>query len=180
MSLFSLANRSAAAVNRPAAPARPHGDEDFEAREVPAPTPPPAATTAIDRLVEFLPMETVTIFWLAVPAAALLASEAADGKSVNHPTGYDWAVYLVSVTLTPVLLLLKFLSEAKRGADGKLPRRADWPWWKMGAATAAFALWALAVPGNPFMTTPGQLMLMWAVAAVVTVVLGFVDKIFFP
>jgi hypothetical protein len=174
MSLISLANRSAAAV-------RVRQGDDFEDMEVPAPgTPPPAAANAIDRLVEFIPVETVTIFWLAVPAAALLARESAtDQHPVAHPTAYDLGVYFALIALTPVLLLLKFLSQSPRDDAGKLPGRADWPWWYMGVATVAFALWALAVPGNPFLTTPGRLMIMWSIAAAVTMILGYLDKIFF-
>lgn len=177
MSLFSLANRTAAAM-------RPPRDDNYESMDVPAPrgqTPPPAATAALDRLVEFIPVETIAIFWLAVPAVALLAKEAdPNGPAVAHPNGYDWSVYFVVMALTPVLLLLKFLSQAPRGAGGRLPPAAAWPWWPMAAAAASFAVWALAVPGNPFLTTPGQLMLMWAVAAAVTAVLGYVDKIVAP
>lgn len=176
MSLFSLANRSAAA--------HASGGDNFESLDVPTRgAPPPAAANAIERLVEFIPIETITIFWLAVPAVALVASEAAAPETaVAHPNLYDWCVYFALLVLTPALLLLKFLSQAPRGENGKpqLPPRADWPWWKMAASALAFALWALAVPGNPFLTTPGQLMLMWAVAAAATAVLGYVDKIVSP
>jgi hypothetical protein len=122
-------------------------------------------------------VESITIFWLAVPAVNLLAQRRAgpDG-TVTHPNGYDWLVYASLLVLTPGLLLLKFWSEAPRNREGRLPRLGEWPIWKAVAATVSFALWALAVPGNPFMTTTDLLMIMWVVAAVVSVILGYVDK----
>jgi hypothetical protein len=190
MSLFSLANRSAADLQ-----ARREGE--FESAEVHAggemparQEPPPDAAQALGRLLEFLPMETVAAFWLAVPAAALLAGEAevakigmagmaASSSALTHPNEYDWAFFFILLVLTPILLLLQFLSRAPRDAKHRLPRPAEWPWWRMLASGFAFSLWGMAVPGNPFLTTPGQLMTAWAVAVLSTGILGYLDKIFF-
>jgi hypothetical protein len=53
------------------------------------------------------------------------------------------------ICLTPVLMLLLFLRQlALAGKDWNISA-AQWPWWRIIASTVAFAVWALAVPGNP-------------------------------
>ncbi|HZZ82605.1 MAG TPA: hypothetical protein VFE62_29170 [Gemmataceae bacterium] len=186
MSLITLANRSAGEFKGP-----PTGD--FEPAGLPKPSEPAngAAAEALNRLVEYLPIETVAVFWLAVPAAALLAGEAEIAKvqavgvavgptAVDHPSVYDWIVFFSVLAATPILLLLQFLSQVQRDVNGKLPGWRNWPWWRMLASTLAFGLWAMAVPGNPFLTSPGRLMAVWAIAAVGTAILGYLDKILRP
>ena len=45
-----------------------------------------------------------------------------------------------------------YVRGSKAAAAGELlPGPKQWPWWKMCAATIAFFVWALAVPGNPYL-----------------------------
>jgi hypothetical protein len=99
-------------------------------------------TTALNALVGYIPTEIVTLYVAALSARTAL--QATFGV-------VDAAVILwFFVGLTPVLLLLIYLSKvAASGAN--LPGPAKWPWWKMAAATIAFFVWALAVPGNPYL-----------------------------
>ena len=174
MSLFSLAGRVAASQIPPAA-----GGVRGTATD-----PPPPVANALERLVGFIPTETVVLFWLAVPGAdsltAFLAKKA--GKPIPDPaitTDIDCWVFWILVALTPILLLLAYLSRL-RSARQPWPLAKSWPWWKAAAATIAFPVWAMAVPGNPFVTDPGLLMAVWVVAALVSMVLGLLDPIIAP
>jgi quinol-cytochrome oxidoreductase complex cytochrome b subunit len=134
------------------------------------------------KLVEFIPTETIILFWLAIPASKSLATWLAEqSKAVppSPPTNIDWWVFGGLVALTPVLFLLSFLN---RMAVAKLPRPTwrAWPWWKAVAATVAFTCWAFAVPGNPFVTAPALLMCIWFGATLVSTLLGLIDPIIDP
>jgi hypothetical protein len=68
-----------------------------------------------------------------------------------------WAFFLV----TPGLFV--FVYASKRATDGlqALPSPKEWPWWELFACTLAYAVWGLAVPGNPYVDSA----LVGAVAA---------------
>jgi hypothetical protein len=184
MSLFALAERAAQApafLGRPADPAvrvtegaaraAPAGP----AADTAAAQPPAAVGTALKRLVDFIPTETITLFWLAVPASRSLATLLpADAQS--PPTWIDWTMFGVLVCLTPMLLVLVYLSNLA-SQNKPRPEIKSWPWWKALAATIAFTCWAPAVPGNPFLTNPAVLMAVWVGATVVSMVLGLLDPI---
>ena len=149
MGLFSLADQVVQDDARKAAQA---AGLTSGAANQPTPSEPPAAVgLALKRLVDFIPTETVTLFWLAIPAAQSLATYlAADGKTPPGPTWIDWAMFLLLLGLTPVLLLLTYLS-GLASKDLPRPKVGEWPWWKALASTIAFTVWAFAVPGNPYM-----------------------------
>src|SRR4051812_23133960 len=103
MSLFALAER--------AVPSPPRRSADVQ-DDAPAPQPPAGVTAALKRLVDFIPAETLVLFWLAVPAVDSiqkwwLANKNADEKLLWLPC----AMYVTLLLLTPVLLLLAYLSE---------------------------------------------------------------------
>ncbi len=99
-------------------------------------------TNALNALVGYIPTEVVTLYVAALSAEAALHSTF---------TVIDAATILwFFVALTPLLLLLIYLSKVAATGD-KLPGPREWPWWKMCAATIAFFVWALAVPGNPYL-----------------------------
>jgi hypothetical protein len=96
-------------------------------------------------LVGYIPTEIVTLY-----VAALSAQTALHTAAINAVT-----ILWFFVGLTPVLLLLIYLSKVA-ASGGPLPGPRLWPWWKMAAATIAFFVWALAVPGNPYLREPAS------------------------
>src|SRR5262245_4624862 len=138
--------------------------------------PPPApAESALKRLVDFIPTETIALFWLAVPAAAAL-TEHWSGEKPARAAPLDWWVYGGLLAFTPFLLVLSYLSGIAARNQPRPPAH-DWPWWKAVAATIAFAVWAFAVPGNPFIREAPFLMAVWVAATVVSIVLALLDPI---
>jgi hypothetical protein len=134
MGLFSLADRAvqvqadvrARAATLAAPEAAPIPNDKAHGGQKPAEQASPAAISdALKRLVELIPTETIALFWLAVPASQSLA-EWLDGPKHAERTPIDWAMYAVLLVLTPVLLLLVYLSGL---ASKKLPRPPlrQWP-----------------------------------------------------
>lgn len=112
-----------------------------------------AVTASLESLVKYIPTEAVTLYVATLSAAHLLGS---------IMPGFDtrmiyWAFFLV----TPGLFL--FVYASKRASDGMkpLPSPKEWPWWELFACTVAYAVWGLAVPGNPYVDSA----LVGAVAA---------------
>jgi hypothetical protein len=167
MSLIGLADQEVRRTRRPRGGLEGMGPE--------APEPPAAAQSALKQLIDFIPTETIALFWLAVPAAAAL-TEYQSGKKPSGATALDWWVYFGLLAFTPVLLVLSYLSGLAAAGAARPPAR-DWPWWKAVAATVAFAAWAFAVPGNPFLRDAPLLMAAWVVATVVSTLLVLLDPI---
>ena len=99
-------------------------------------------TNALTALVGYIPTEVITLYVAALSAQAALHA----AFNVIDAATILWFF----VALTPVLLLLIYLSKVAATGDA-LPGPKQWPWWKMCAATIAFFVWALAVPGNPYL-----------------------------
>jgi hypothetical protein len=99
-------------------------------------------TNALNALVGYIPTEVITLYVTALSADAALHS--------TFPLINAATILWFFVGLTPILLLLIYLSKVAATGD-KLPGPRLWPWWKMVAATIAFFVWALAVPGNPYL-----------------------------
>jgi hypothetical protein len=100
--------------------------------------PASAAEKNLDSLAKYIPAETTTAF---LAALGLLGGVSLDGK-VPH---LEWLLYAICALLTPALVYLSarvtWKSNATDGAPFVLPV------WRMVAATIAFLIWALAVPG---------------------------------
>jgi hypothetical protein len=98
---------------------------------------------ALAALVNFIPTEVVTLY-----VAALSAQQ-----PLLEATGFFDARWILwsFAGLTPALLLLIYVSKVA-ASGARLPGPGAWPWWKMCAATVAFIVWALAVPGNPYLS----------------------------
>jgi hypothetical protein len=99
-------------------------------------------TSALNMLVGYVPTEVITLYVAALSAEAALRATFGFIDAA--------AILWFFVALTPVLLLLIYVSKVAATGDA-LPGPALWPWWKMFAATVAFFVWALAVPGNPYL-----------------------------
>jgi hypothetical protein len=118
------------------------GGEPADDEAVPAAAKDDRVTNALTALVGYIPTEVITLY-----VAALSAEQ-----PLREATGFfdaRWILWSFAL-LTPALLLLIYVSKIA-SAGGALPRPPAWPWWKMSAATIAFLVWAVAVPGNPYL-----------------------------
>ncbi len=172
MGCMNLAARAAGAHVKRTRAAHPSESRTPAAVETPTESAPVADT--IKELVEFIPTEAITLFWLGVPATRTLSS-LIWSKPVQ-PNFLDYAVLLGLVGFTPALVILSFLSSLSR-QHVDWPEWRRWPWWKALAACIAFGVWAFAVPGNPFITNPAILVVIWPGAAFVSTLLGLLDPI---
>jgi hypothetical protein len=97
---------------------------------------------ALESLTKYIPTETITLFVAAMAAAPSLQK----AWAFFTPAAFYWGFFI----LTPVLFVLFKLSQGK---EAKLtPDKAFW--FDLIAAAIAYLIWALAVPNNPYATTP--------------------------
>lgn len=120
------------------------------------PTSATELSSALDSLITYIPTEVVTLY-VSVLSAVIATGEDRRQSLVT-------AVFWGFVAATPMLLLLLFLGKWVKANPG-FPAIRHWPWWKMIAASIAFATWGLAVPGNPYLT--GSLATVAGVSAMV-------------
>jgi hypothetical protein len=115
----------------------------FEAAGIAGAIPPPASTDSVlAGLTKYIPTESVTLYVATISAQGAITSVA--------PWFGPKFAYGFFVFLTPVLVVVLFLRQlAVAGRNWHIPP-SGWCWWRAVAATLAFAVWALAVPGNPF------------------------------
>lgn len=204
MGLMSLA-----AVGVPKADARdPHAHTEGQVLEtVPGTVRKPTDEEAkainagsLQRLVDFIPVESITLFWLGIPFAkglAKLATESAvakreatgaiaggAGADLTQSAAWNWELtaYLVVMALTPLFLMLVYLKRKTglkvTGAKNPCPPCREWPWWRALAAMIAFAAWGLAVPGSTIIRESDvSTMGMWVLAFVVSTFLSLLDPI---
>ncbi len=105
---------------------------------------PPSADDGLAALTKYIPTESITLYIATISAQ--------QGITAVAPWLTSTVAYGFFVGFTPVLMLILFLRRlAVAGQDWKLPLQA-WSWWQIIASTIAFAVWALAVPGSPFLT----------------------------
>ena len=127
-------------------------------------------TVTLNALVKYIPTEVVTLYVAAASASPAL--------KVALPVISAQVIYWGFGVVTPLLLLLLYAS--KRATDGlpALPKIRQWPWWKMAAATVAFLVWALAVPGNPYVAGDGGAVVAGFGAVIVSSLLSLLEPIF--
>lgn len=99
------------------------------------------ASDAINKLVGYIPTETTTLY---VAASSVQAALNEIWPKLGQATFY----WLFTV-LTPLALLAVYAGKRASVGQAAFPPVAKWPWWRMIAATIAFLVWALAVPGHP-------------------------------
>lgn len=166
MSLSSLARPASHAIVR---------QHDPLASAVPVPPPLPVKD-GFDSLIRYIPTETVTIF--VALCGALQAIEVASRGAVSLA-----AIYWGGAVATPIVLFV--ISYGRhRSSGGSVPlQRHPWPYV---AATIAFMVWALSVPGVVSMITeaPSERAAWSSVAAlgaiVVSLTLSMLEPVFGP
>ena len=102
-------------------------------------TQPPSKDDILAGLTKYIPTESITLYIATVSAEASLKDF---GLTAD-------VTYWLFVLATPAFMLLLYLRQlAVAQQNWKIPV-TQWPWWRIIASTLAFAVWALAVPGNP-------------------------------
>jgi hypothetical protein len=124
----------------------------------------------VNALVKYIPTEVVTLYVATVSATPALQS------SISFIS--PGLIYWLFAVMTPVLLILVYAS--KRASEGLtvLPPVKALPYWKMAAATVAFLVWALAVPGNPYIAGVGGGVVAGFGAVFVSTVMSLLEPIF--
>jgi len=104
-------------------------------------------TSAISALFKYIPTESITLYVSTISALPALNDI---WIKLNA-----WHIYWFYIILTPVLVILIYMSKYKQKYC-KIPPLNMWPWWSVVSAMVAFAIWALAVPGNPYINGEHQ------------------------
>lgn len=98
----------------------------------------PELSKAIESIGTYIPTEVM---------ATYLAILAAIPSTGGHP--YQWLMFWAFLAATPFVVWLS-ASAASPGRGLSLPITPvrHWPWWSMFAATLAFAVFAIGLPGS--------------------------------
>ena len=136
------------------------------------PARPPGApvNNALSMLVKYIPTESVTLYVAAISAAAALKS------FWSHITAVQ--IYWFFAGLTPVIFILVFLGKRRTLRLPTFPPVSEFPWWKLIACTIAFLVWALAVPGNPYISGESAGALVGFFAIFISTILSLLEPIF--
>ena len=97
----------------------------------------------------YIPAEVLTTYVAVVAVLYPVTDDATAGT----PTA-AWVAFFVFLVLTPIV---SWVIYAVKVANAKKPLPisiAKWPMWEMIAATIAYAIWAVALPNNPFSGLP--------------------------
>jgi hypothetical protein len=137
----------------------------------PAPTRPPTpVNNALSMLVKYIPTESVTLYVAAISAAAALNTFWSKITAVQ--------IYWFFAALTPVIFILVFLGKRRMMRLRIFPPVREFPWWKLIACTVAFLVWALAVPGNPYISGVSEGALVGFFAIFISTILSLLEPIF--
>lgn len=122
--------------------------------------------SALTKIARFIPTETVTIYLGAASASVALQS--------SLPWLTPKAVYWSCAFLVTPLIF--FLIVAIERAKQRKSLLAGFPVWKLSAAIFGFLIWALAVPGNPYVTTDVAKVTAAFLALAISIVLDLIDQ----
>jgi uncharacterized membrane protein YfcA len=128
-------------------------------------------TNALSMLVKYIPTESITLY-----IAALSAVEALQTFSNYITTKF---IYWFFAILTTILVLVIYFGKRKVAKlQPTIPPLKEWPWWKTIAATIAFLIWALAVPGNFYVVGALKGALVGFVAVFISTMLSVFELLF--
>ena len=130
-----------------------------------------AVNNALSMLVKYIPTESITLYVAALSAAPALKS--VSGQRITESTIY-WFFSL----FTPVLFAIILLGKRRAARVTPLASLKNWPWWKNLAATIAFLVWALAVPGNPYARGDTSGAVAGFFAIFISTILSILEQIF--
>lgn len=128
-------------------------------------------TGSLNLLVKYIPTEVITLYVATLSAAPALQDV--------FPSMQTRDIYWAFTIVTPLLLLLVYINKRVTSGLTPLPSdRRDWPWWKLIAATLAFMVWALAVPGNPYVSGETAAVIAALGAVFISMILNLLEPIF--
>lgn len=149
MSVYDMATQAAAQSRSAAAAPAPLPASEPAAPPEPEPyTPPPEPSAfggaapvlgkALDSIGTYIPTEVI---------ATYLAVVAVIPSGPEHR--YQWLMFWLFAAATPIVVWLG-VSAAHPGQGFSLPvaKVREWPWLSMFAASLAFAVFAISVPGS--------------------------------
>jgi len=122
------------------------------------------AQKAFDSLAKFIPAEVLAPF--------IMVMQLVETQTVEWN---DKGVFWGFVILTPLLLVL-FEYAKTAEADLKWPDKRQ-VGWRAVAATIAFGVWALSVPGNPYQALVGGIAVAGLLAVLISPILSAIDAI---
>ncbi len=130
-----------------------------------------AVTGSLNLLVKYIPTEVITLYVATLSAAPALQDV--------FPRMQTRDIYWAFTIVTPLLLLLVYINKRVTSGLTPLPSdRRDWPWWKLIAATLAFMVWALAVPGNPYVSGETAAVIAALGAVFISMILNLLEPLF--
>lgn len=127
-------------------------------------------TGSLNLLVKYIPTEVITLYVATLSATPAL-QELFPGVQTKD-------IYWAFTIVTPVLLFLVYVNKRVTSGLSPAPPMRQWPWWKLGAATVAFMVWALAVPGNPYVSGETSAVIAALGAVFISMFLNLLEPIF--
>lgn len=127
-------------------------------------------TGSLNLLVKYIPTEVITLYVATLSAAPALQE--------LFPRIRTNDIYWAFTIMTPLLLMLIYINKRATSGLTPVPPTNRWPWWKLFAATVAFMVWALAVPGNPYVSGSTAAVLAGLGAVFISMLLNLLEPIF--
>lgn len=127
------------------------------------------SSNILDALVQYIPTESVTLY-----VATLSAWEALNSIFQISREFIYWFYCL----FTPILFFLIYVGERKKNGLSTFPQWKKLPLWKLIACTIAFAAWALAVPGSPYLSGKDGGVVAALIALVASTILSLLEPVF--
>jgi hypothetical protein len=127
-------------------------------------------TGSLNLLVKYIPTEVITLYVATLSATPALKE--------LIPTLGTQDIYWGFTIVTPLLLFLVYVNKRATSGLTPVPRAQEWPWWKLFAATVAFMVWALAVPGNPYVSGSTAAVVAALGAVFISMILNLLEPVF--
>ena len=102
----------------------------------------PKSSAAFEALARYIPTEIVTLY--------IAAASAMEALKQALPSVNETNTYWFFVAITPLVFLIVLAGKRVANDLSAWPGFGGIPYWKLCAATVAFAVWALAVPTTPY------------------------------
>src|SRR6478672_4369118 len=129
-------------------------------------------TSALNVIVAYIPTEILTLY------VAVLAALGSPGPAKKVTLGMVIAFWAF-LACTPLTVWLLYAVKVVSGGKQLPASPPQWPVWEMIAGTIAYAVWAFAMPNNPFAGTGWySSAIAGVVVLVVSTLIGLVSPLF--
>lgn len=127
-------------------------------------------TGSLNLLVKYIPTEVITLYVATLSAAPALQD--------LFPSLRTSDIYWGFTIVTPLLLFLVYVNKRATSGLTPVPDKSEWPWWKLFASMIAFMVWALAVPGNPYVSGETAAVVAALGAVFISMILNLLEPLF--